>query len=202
MKKFIINFISYSILIVIILLMCNKINILHKQLDNSINNEKAYAIENSKLIERNRVFKLSIDQLEYYNDSLLVKMKKIANENNIKDKKIKMLQYQLEHFIKRDTILVRDTIFRESDFILDTCITDEWNKSCIHLAYPNIIALSNEYKNDKYVILNSHKELIKPRKWFLPKLFTRKHIIVEILVVDKNPYVTTSKQRYVEIIND
>lgn len=202
MKKFIINFISYSILIVIILLMCNKINILHKQLDNSINNEKAYAIENSKLIERNRVFKLSIDQLEYYNDSLLVEMKKIANENNIKDKKIKMLQYQLEHFIKRDTILVRDTIFRESDFILDTCITDEWNKSCIHLAYPNIIALSNEYKNDKYVILNSHKELIKPRKWFLPKLFTRKHIIVEILVVDKNPYVTTSKQRYVEIIND
>lgn len=202
MKKFIINFISYSILIVIILLMCNKINILHKQLDNSINNEKAYAIENSKLIERNRVFKLSIDQLDYYNDSLLVEMKKIANENNIKDKKIKMLQYQLEHFIKRDTILVRDTIFRESDFILDTCITDEWNKSCIHLAYPNIIALSNEYKNDKYVILNSHKELIKPRKWFLPKLFTRKHIIVEILVVDKNPYVTTSKQRYVEIIND
>lgn len=202
MKKILIKILSYTILIVIIFLMGQKIHNLNVSLDNSINNVKAYAAENSGLIESNRVFKLSIEQMEYYNDSLMQEMKKIANDNGIKDRKIKALQYQLEHFSKQDTIILRDTIFRDSNFILDTCIIDPWNKSCLHLEYPGTIAISNEYKNDKYITLNSHKEPVKQRKWFLPRWFTRKHTVVEILIVDKNPYVTTPKQRYIEVIDD
>lgn len=182
--------------------MGSKIHTLNIALDNAINNEKAYIAENSGLKESSKVFKLSINQLLYYNDSLMIEMKKIANDNNIKDRKIKALQYQLEHFIKRDTIFVRDTIFREPGFVLDTCIVDEWNKSCVHLAYPGTIALNNEYKNEKYITLNSRKEPIKPRKWFLPRWFTRKHIVVEVIVTDKNPHVTTPRQRYIEIIDN
>ena len=52
-------------------------------------------------------------------------MKVVANENGIKDKKIKALQYQLEHFSKKDTIFIRDTIFKDPGFILDTCLVDE-----------------------------------------------------------------------------
>ena len=182
--------------------MGQKIHNLNIALDNSVNNEKAYAAENSGLKESNRVFKLSIEQMEYYNDSLMLEMKKVANDNGIKDRKIKALQYQLEHFAKRDTIIVRDTIFKEPGFVLDTCIIDEWNKSCIYLAYPGTIALNNEYNNAKYVTLNSYKEPVKPRKWFLPRWFTRKHTVVEVLIVDKNPYVTTPQQRYIEIIDN
>lgn len=202
MKKIILRILSYTLLVLAIIFMTNKIRNLNIALDNSINNEKAYAAENSGLKESNRVFKLSIEQMEYYNDSLMLEMKKVANENGIKDKRIKALQYQLEHFAKRDTIIVRDTIFKEPGFILDTCIIDEWNKSCIHLAYPGTIALNNEYNNAKYVTLDSHKEPIKPRKWFLPRWFTRKHIVVEVLIIDKNPYVTTPRQRYIEIIDN
>lgn len=197
--------IKIGILVVLgltIFFMGQRIHDLNVALDNSINNEKAYAAENSGLKESNRVFKLSIEQMEYYNDSLMLEMKKVANENGIKDRKIKALQYQLEHFAKRDTIIVRDTIFKEPGFVLDTCIIDEWNKSCIHLAYPGTIALNNEYNNAKYVTLNSHKEPVKPRKWFLPRWFTRKHTVVEVLIVDKNPYVTTPQQRYIEIIDN
>lgn len=196
--------IKIGILVVLgltIFFMGQRIHDLNVALDNSINNEKAYAAENSGLKESNRVFKLSIEQMEYYNDSLMLEMKKVANENGIKDRKIKALQYQLEYFAKRDTIIVRDTIFKEPGFVLDTCIIDEWNKSCIHLSYPGTIALTNEYNNAKYVTLNSHKEPIKPRKWFLPRWFTKKQTIVEVLVVDENPYVKTKQQRFVEIID-
>lgn len=202
MKKILIKILSYAILIVIIFLMGQKIHNLNVSLDNSINNVKAYAAENSGLIESNRVFKLSIEQMEYYNDSLMLEMKKIANDNGIKDRKIQALQYQLEHFAKRDTIILRDTIFRDPNFVLDTCIVDQWNKSCLHMEYPSVIALDNEYKNDKFITLNSHKEPVKPRKWFLPRWFTRKHTVVEVLIIDKNPYVTTPQQRYIEVIND
>lgn len=202
MKKILIKILSYVILIVIIFLMGQKIHNLNVSLDNSINNIKAYAAENSGLIESNRVFKLSIEQMEYYNDSLMLEMKKIANDNGIKDRKIQALQYQLEHFAKRDTIILRDTIFRDPNFVLDTCIIDQWNKSCLHMEYPSVIALDNEYKNDKFITLNSHKEPVKPRKWFLPRWFTRKHTVVEVLIIDKNPYVTTPQQRYIEVIND
>lgn len=202
MKKILIKVLSYVILVIIIFLMGQKIHNLNVSLDNSINNIKAYAAENSGLIESNRVFKLSIEQMEYYNDSLMLEMKKIANDNGIKDRKIQALQYQLEHFAKRDTIILRDTIFRDPNFVLDTCIIDQWNKSCLHMEYPSIIALDNEYKNDKFITLNSHKEPVKPRKWFLPRWFTRKHTVVEVLIIDKNPYVTTPQQRYIEVIDD
>lgn len=202
MKKILIKILSYVILVVIIFLMGQKIHNLNVSLDNSINNVKAYAAENSRLIESNCVFKFSIEQMEYYNDSLMLEMKKIANDNGIKDRKIQALQYQLEHFAKRDTIILRDTIFRDPNFVLDTCIVDQWNKSCLHMEYPSVIALDNEYKNDKFITLNSHKEPVKPRKWFLPRWFTRKHTVVEVLIIDKNPYVTTPQQRYIEVIND
>lgn len=71
------------------------------------------------------VYQYKIDELKFYNDSLTVAMKKIANDNKIKDKRIKALQYQLEHYVKVDTIRVRDTIFREPGFVLDTCMVDE-----------------------------------------------------------------------------
>lgn len=163
-------------------------------------NNKAFALENSNLNQKNQMFQLTIDQLNYFGDSLMQKMKKVANENGIKDKNIKSLQYQLETFNKTDTIVIRDTIFKNTDFVLDTCIFDTWSKNKIHLEYPGTIELSHQYYNDKYIILDSHKEPIKPRKWFLPKLFTKKHTVVEITVIDENPYVTTEKQRFIEII--
>lgn len=118
MKKIILRILSYTLLVLAIIFMTNKIRNLNIALDNSINNEKAYK-------ESNRVFKLSIEQLESFSDSLMLKMKKVANENKVKDNKIKALQYQLEHFSKKDTIVIRDTIFREPGFVLDTCIVDK-----------------------------------------------------------------------------
>ena len=201
MKNILIKILSYGVLIFIIVFYINKVNTLNKDLSNAVNNVKAYETENSNLKETNQTFRLTIQNMKKSQDSLMLKMKQVANENGVKDKEIKSLQYQLEHFKKVDTIRLTDTIFKYKNFMLDTCLTDKWNSTCLHLEYPNLISVISEYNNEKYVILDSHKEPIKDRKWFLPRWFTKKHIVVEVTVVDENPYVTTKKQRFVEIID-
>lgn len=193
----ILSFIALSLLLYLAIKQNIKLN---NQLEIAINNEKAYALQNSELSEKNLAFKLTIDQLTFYNDSLMMTIKKVANDNGIKDKNIKSLQYQLEHYNKVDTLILRDTIFRDSNFVLDTCVVDQWSKTCLHFKYPSNISVEHSYKNDKYIIVNHKKEPIKPRKWFLPRLFTKKHTVAEITVIDKNPYIETKQQTFIEII--
>ena len=66
-----------------------RINDLNKSLDISVNNEKAYSAENSALKESNIVFRFELAQMTHMNDSILVKMREVAQELKIKDKKLK-----------------------------------------------------------------------------------------------------------------
>lgn len=200
--------IKWAIYLLIVLGVIMTITIMHKQIQSltdqlsvSVSNEKAYAAENSDLNEKNRVFQFTIDQLQYSNDSLNRKIMSVVRETDIKDRNIRSLQYQLEHFSKTDTIILRDTIFRDPTFKLDTCIMDEWNTSCISLAYPGQVGISNSYVNEKYIIVNSRREPIRPHKCKFVNFFRKKHTILEIDVIDKNPYVETERQRFIEIID-
>ena len=87
---------------------------LQENLSVAITNEKAYISENSFLKEESRVFKFTVDQLTYYNDSLTQSMEKVRKELKIKDKNIKQMQYLLSEASKRDTIVFRDTIFTQA----------------------------------------------------------------------------------------
>lgn len=204
MKKLIIKW-CIRILIIVVIIgtiigLIKRVQSLNEELSYATNNIAAYAAENSNLKEGNIAFQLSIVELESYQDSLMLKMKQMANDIGIKDKNIRQLQYQLEHFNKRDTIILRDTIFRDPQFHLDTCIMDKWNKTCLFLSYPGNIGITSSYKNEKYIVVNSKKEPIKPGKCKFVNFFRRKHTILEIDVIDKNPYVETERQRFVEII--
>lgn len=181
--------------------MNKRINDLNNSLDVAVNNNKAYAAENANLQQDNIVFRFKLEDMTHMNDSILIKMRQVSQELKIKDKKLETLQYQLEHIAKADTLYIRDTIFRDKGFLLDTCVQDHWTKTCLHLKYPNEIGVSSEFNNEKYVITSWKKEPIKQRKWFLPRWFTRKQKIVTVDVVDKNPYVTTERQRFVQIVD-
>lgn len=180
--------------------MGQRIKDLNTSLSHSVNNEKAYALENSMLKEDNIAFKFELAQLSHLNDSLIVKMKEVVADRNIKMKQIQTMQYLLEKVEKQDTIFISDTIFVDRSFILDTCLIDQWRETCLHLEYPNKIAVNSIFNNEKYITTFVKKEPIKQRKWFLSRWFTRKQKIIVIDVYDKNPYVTTERQRYVEII--
>ena len=49
----------------------------------SMSNQKAFIAENSSLKEENRVFKFTVEQLNYYNDSILQKMNEVRKELKI-----------------------------------------------------------------------------------------------------------------------
>ncbi len=174
---------------------------LQENLSVAITNEKAYIFENSSLKEESRVFKFTVDQLTYYNDSLTQSMEKVRRELKIKDKNIKQMQYLLSEASKRDTIVFRDTIFTNSVSI-DTIVGDKWYNLKLRLRYPSTVIANPTFVSEKYIMVSMRKETIDPPKknWLL-RLFQKKHRVAEVEVVEKNPYINSEKQRFIEIIN-
>lgn len=100
-----------------------------------ISNQKAFIAENSSLKNENKVFKFTIEQLNYYNDSILQKMNDVKKELKIKDKDLKQMQYLLSEATKKDTIVFRDTLFKEPTLDIDTLIGDKWYNIRLGLKY-------------------------------------------------------------------
>lgn len=190
-----------GLLITSICVLYNNNQNLKEELSVSISNEKAFMMENSTLKGKNRVFQLTIEQLEYSNDSLLVKMNKVREELKIKDKDLKQVQYLLSEAQKKDTIVFRDTIFRDPLVRVDTLLGDKWYQLKLGLRYPSTIITEPKFVSEKYIIVDYRKETIDPpKKCFIARWFQKKHKVVEVEVVEKNPYIENKQQRFIEII--
>ena len=167
-----------------------------------MSNQKAFITENSTLKEENRVFKFTVEQLNYYNDSILQKMNDVRKELKIKDKDLKQMQYLLSEATKKDTIVFRDTLFREPSLNIDTLIGDKWYNIRLGLKYPNLITTNPTFISEKYIIVNKKKETINPpKKFFLFRWFQRKHWVMEVHIKEKNPYIKEIDNKFVEIID-
>lgn len=202
MKRLLIEISIVLFAITTIILYQKQVNNLKTNLDYAENNVKAYASLNDSLIQNNRVFQLNIADLNRLNDSLFSEMKSVSNRLKIRENQIKQLQYIKDEYNKKDSIIIRDTIFKESSFKLDTMIGDEWGKTRLQLEHPNTIVVGHSYTNKKHIIFASYKEPVKERKWFFPRWFTRKRIYVEATVIDENPYVETKETRFVECLDN
>ena len=165
------------------------------------NNQKAFIAENSSLKDESRAFKFTIEQLNYYNDSILQKMNNVRKELSIKDKNLKQMQYLLSEATKKDTIVFRDTLFREPTLDIDTLVGDKWYNIRLGLKYPNLITTNPTFISEKYIIVNKKKETINPpKKFFLFRWFQRKHWVMEVHIKEKNPYIKEINNKFVEII--
>lgn len=180
--------------------MAVKIKNQQEMIDRSLQNVSAYAAEMDSLENQCKVFKMDINTLANLNDSIMKKMYAQAKALKIKDKQIEGLQYRADHTEKIVEIHTRDTIFIQPDFVLDTCKTDKWSSICLHMEYPNVVDIDAKFDNEQYVIIHSKKVPIKPRKCKIAEWFTRKRTEVTVDVISESPYVTTKKQRFVEII--
>lgn len=174
---------------------------LRKELSVSISNEKAFIAENSILKNENLLFQFNIEQLNYYNDSLLEKMNAVRKELEIKDRDLKQMQYLLSEATKKDTVVFKDTLFIEPSLDIDTLIGDKWFQVELGLKYPNIVTISPTFISEKYIVVSTRKETINPpKKCWLSRLFQKKHKIVEVDVIEKSPYIENKQQRFIEII--
>ena len=127
---------------------------LKEEISVSMTNQKAFITENNSLKEENRAFKFTVEQLNYYNDSILQKMNDVRKELKIRDNNLKQMQYLLSVSTKKDTVLFTDTIFKDKGLALDTIIGDKWYNIRLGLKYPNLIYTKPTFTSEKYIIVN------------------------------------------------
>lgn len=172
-----------------------------KKWKEAVENIKAYSELFSNSENRNRAFKLTIDQLKNSNDSIFQELNEARKELKVKDSKLKSLQYVSSSFFKVDTITLRDTIFRDSHVNIDTLLSDEWYSVKIGLKYPSTVTVEPTFKSIKYIVVSAKKETVNPpKRFFLFRWFQKKQIRLNVDVVEKNPYVQNQDNRFVEIV--
>ena len=164
-------------------------------------NEKAYAEELSVAGSKSVALQFTVDQLEYFNDSIMKALNETRNELKIKDKNLKALQYVASDFERTDTITINDTIFKDPQFSLDTLIGDDWYNLSLYLKYPSDIIVLPKFKSEKYIVVSTKKETVNPpKKIFFLRWFQKKHKILQVDVVEKSPYIEQQKSKYIEIL--
>lgn len=179
----------------------NQIKDYKSQLNISESNVKALVSLNDSLRLNTYVLSLNIDELNNSRDSLIMRVNELRKENNIKDKAIKALEYQVSHASKTDTIIFSDTLFRDPELKIDTSLVDKWYNLKLHLEYPSEIVVNPSFKSERTVMMSLKRETVKPEKkcWFL-RLFQKRHDVMVVDVREENPYINIEEQRYIKII--
>lgn len=179
----------------------HKLKRLRAEYELAVNNNKAFENENNSLKEDNIIFKRTIEELQYSKDSLNSEMLNKAKQLKIKDEEIKRLQYLASIASKKDTIILRDTIYKDKDFKLDTLKGDQWYKVAIHMEYPNILTIEPSFTSKQTFIVSEKKETLEPpKKFFICRWFQKKINITRVKVVEENPYIVIDKERYIDIV--
>lgn len=176
---------------------------------NSVTNDYLIAIENNKAYQHqlntvnNEVhgFRFTIEQLQYFNDSITLKLLETQKKLNIKDSEVEEMEYIMTEFERVDTIKLKDTIFIQTDFKFDTVFGDKWMNVALEMSYPNMVSVKPTVKSEKSIIVYSKKETVEPpKKFFLCRWFQKKHTVLEIVVEEENPYIINQKNVYYDII--
>lgn len=185
---------------VAIKLQSDKIERLNTELLVSTNNNKAYEAERDSLRDNVIQFQFTMDQLKHSKDSLINRINEIRKQVNVKDKQINELQYFASVTQKKDSIVVHDTIFQKG-VILDTLLGDDWSQLAIRAEYPNILDVDYAFKNETLVVMHDSRVTIDPpKKCWLARLFQKKQTIVEIDVVQENPYCVNKEQKFIKVV--
>lgn len=164
-------------------------------------NVKAYDELLSDSKNKSTVYELTINQLNGAKDSTIRELNELKKKLKIKDKNLISAQNIKTEYNRTDTIHFTDTIFRDKKLAIDTIIGDEWYKAKVALKYPQTIIINPTFKSDKSIIVSTKRETVNPPKklWIL-RIFQKKHTVLKVDVVEKNPYVSNEESRYVEII--
>ena len=197
---------AIALLIIVLIVSLSILAKSYKNLDNdykiAVGNEKVLLQSNHTLNKDLGVLQLRVDQLSYFNDSILVKLDSVRKALKIKDKDLQYLQYMYSTMEKKDSIVfVKDTIFRDMVHI-DTTLASKWYSLNLKLDYPNSVVVTPKIVSEQYVIIHSKKETINPpKKCALARLFQKKHRVVRVEIKEENPYIIHKNSEFVKILD-
>ena len=178
----------------------NKNNKSNTKYETATQNIKAYQSQLDEKTNQNVVFKTTIEQLEYFNDSITKKLLNTTKQLNIKNEQIKELSYLATDISKVDTVILTDTIFKDPTINIDTTIGDKWVNTRLQFKYPSQIVLTPNVKSEKKVILYSVKETVNPpKKWWICRLFQKKHRVLHATVQEENPHIKSETNSFIQI---
>ena len=167
----------------------------------AVTNIKSYENMFSDSKDKSIAFQLTIAQLKHSNDSIFQELNDVRKELKIKDSKLKSLQYISSNFVKSDTIILKDTIFKDKRINIDTLLSDEWYSMRVGLRYPSSVIVTPRFRSEKNVIVSTKRETVNPpKRFFLFRWFQKKHTVLHVNVVEKNPYIVNQDNRYVEVV--
>lgn len=202
MKKYIVFFILGILLASFVCYFTNDYLKLKDKYSDAKNNIKAYEQLYDSTKNQNRQFSLTIDELNYSRDSLVQALNEIRKENKILDKKIKSLSYVSSAVEIHDTLKLKDTLFIREGVSLDTALVSPWYNIDFHLAYPDTLSVGVTVPSEKYIIASKKRETIDPpKKCFIGRLFQKKHTVIDVQVIEKNPYIKADQSRFIEVVN-
>ena len=199
-----------ALVIALSILLCISIYIDRCRIAQNKSNEanlKAYIALNDTLSSTNRMFEFKASQLNYLNDSLVNQMNTIRKSIGVKDKNLKGLGYI------KSTVRIHDTVFvnriRDGDKILsiDTVINKKLYQ--IEIDYKggrcseckDTLIVSPKISSEKYVVISTSKEYVDaPKKWWLQRIFQKKEEVVDVKVVETNPYIYSDHERFIKVI--
>ena len=199
-----------ALVIALSILLCISIYIDRCRIAQNKSNEanlKAYIALNDTLKSTNRMFEFKTSQLNYINDSLVNQMNTIRKNIGVKDKNLKGLGYI------KSTVRIHDTVFvnriRDGDKTLsiDTVINKKWYQ--IEIDYKggrcseckDTLIVSPKVSSEKYVVISTSKEYVDaPKKWWLQRIFQKKEEVVDVKVVETNPYIYSDHERFIKVI--
>ena len=192
--------IAIIVLIVICGLFVNRTKHLKEDLERSKINELAYISERDSIKGKSIEFQYTIDELKNNRDSLVQEMMRVKKELKIKDKELLALEYLASQVSIRDSIVyLHDTIFFKNKH-LDTLLHNPWYDISLGLHYPSTINIGVKVPSEKYVVASYHKVLLDSTGCWLKDLFKKKSKVVEMEVVEKNPYITNGNQKFIKVV--
>ena len=149
----------------------------------------------------NRVLLINNNLLNDSNDSLIRELNKIRKDIKIKEKEIESLHKINLIGNKKDSLIVKDTIFRDKLINIDTTIRDKWSAVNIKLEYPSTIKVDITMMSDLSIFTYNRKEPIKkPKKTKLGRFFQKKRKVLEVEVVENNPNIVIKQNKFIKII--
>lgn len=188
-------------LVVALYAMYKQVHYANSRWESAVTNVKAYQDMLDSTKKQNRVFELTVDQLKSSNDSIMIKLNDTKRQLKIKDKNLQALQYVASDFTRTDTVILKDTLFKEPSLEVDTMVGDAWYNLRLNLKYPSTIVASPKFKSEKHIVVSSKRETINPpKKFFLLRWFQKKHTLLKVDVVERNPYVQEENNRFIEIL--
>lgn len=179
----------------------NKIQRLNSELSTATANISAYDSQLSKAKGDLMGLRLTVEQLDYFNDSIIIELNETRKKLKIKDKELNSMLYIKETLSKVDTIIFRDTIFREPFFSIDTTLYHPYYTLELGLRYPNKITTKPSFVTEKSIFVADKREIIgDPSKVFFIRWFQKRHTVLTIDVVEKNPFADINETRLIQII--